>query len=83
MIQRTLTRMEQRSDFVQSLRDAFAQPDPATRNREVKETLQRQREKIRRINRDGSSGADTVRFISEMVDSLLRVMWESLEVAIP
>lgn len=83
MIQRTLTRVEQRSDFVQSLRDAFAHPEPAVRNREVKEALQRQREKIRRLNRDGSSGADTVRFISEMVDSVLRVMWESLEIAIP
>lgn len=83
MIQRSLTRMEQRSDFVQSLRDAFAQPDPAVRNREVKEALQRQRDKIRRLNREGSSGADTVRFISEMVDTLLRVMWESLEIGIP
>jgi hypothetical protein len=67
--------MEQRGDFVQALRDAFVQPDAAARNREVKEVLQRQREKIRRLNREGSSGADTVRFISEMVDTLLRVMW--------
>jgi [protein-PII] uridylyltransferase len=75
--------MEQRGDFVQALRDAFVQADAAARNREVKAVLQRQREKIRRLNREGSSGADTVRFISEMVDTLLRVMWEHLENAIP
>jgi [protein-PII] uridylyltransferase len=75
--------MEQRSDFVQALRDAFAQPDPPARNREVKAVLQRQRDKIRRLNREGSSGADTVRFISEMVDTLLRVQWEHLETGIP
>jgi [protein-PII] uridylyltransferase len=83
MVQRFLTQMEQRSDFVQSLRDAFSQPDPATRNREVKAVLQRQRDKIRRLNRDGSSGADTVRFISEMVDTLLRVLWDTMEVGLP
>ena len=83
MIQRSLSRMEQRGDFVQALRDAFGQSDSAARNREVKAVLQRQRDKIRRLNRDGSSGADTVRFISEMVDTLLRVLWEHLENAIP
>lgn len=83
MIQRSLSRIEQRGDFVQALRDAFSQPDAAGRNREVKAVLQRQRDKIRRLNREGSSGADTVRFISEMVDTLLRVMWEHLENAIP
>lgn len=83
MIQRSLSRMEQRGDFVQALRDAFGQTDSAARNREVKAVLQRQRDKIRRLNRDGSSGADTVRFISEMVDTLLRVLWEHLENAIP
>jgi [protein-PII] uridylyltransferase len=83
MVQRYLTQMEQRSDFVQSLRDAFSLPDLAGRNREVKVVLQRQRDKIRRLNRDGSSGADTVRFISEMVDTLLRVLWDNLEVGLP
>jgi [protein-PII] uridylyltransferase len=83
VIQRSLTRMEQRSDFVQALRDAFSQTDAAARNREVKAVLQRQRDKIRRLNREGSSGADTVRFISEMVDTLLRVLWEHLETGIP
>ena len=75
--------MEQRGDFVQALRDAFGQTDSAARNREVKAVLQRQRDKIRRLNRDGSSGADTVRFISEMVDTLLRVLWDHLEIGLP
>jgi len=83
MIPRNLTHIEQRGDFVQTLRDAFSQPDSAVRNREVKAVLQRQRDKIRRLNREGSSGADVVRFISEMVDTLLRVMWEHLENGIP
>jgi [protein-PII] uridylyltransferase len=83
MIQRSLSRIEQRGDFVQSLRDAFSQPDAGGRNREVKAVLQRQRDKIRRLNREGASGADTVRFISEMVDTLLRIMWEHLENGIP
>ncbi len=83
MVQRYLTQMEQRSDFVQSLRDAFSLPEAGARNSEVKVVLQRQRDKIRRLNRDGSSGADTVRFISEMVDTLLRVLWDHLEVGLP
>jgi [protein-PII] uridylyltransferase len=83
MVQRYLTQMEQRSDFVQSLRDAFSLPEAGARNREVKVVLQRQRDKIRRLNRDGSSGTDTVRFISEMVDTLLRVLWDNLEVGLP
>lgn len=83
MTQRSLFRIDQRGDFVQALRDAFNQPDVAGRHRAVKTVLQRQRDKIRRINREGTSGADTVRFISEMVDTLLRVLWEHLESGIP
>ena len=83
MAQRALSGMQQRGDFVQALRDAFGQPDSAARNRAVKDVLERQRQKIRRLNREGSSGADTVRFISEMVDTLLRIMWEHLENGIP
>lgn len=83
MIQRSLFRIDQRGDFVQALRDAFNQNDAVERNRAVKAVLQRQRDKIRRLNREGTSGADTVRFISEMVDTLLRVLWEHLENVIP
>lgn len=83
MIQRSLGQLEQRGDFVQSLRQAFGHADPAVRNREVRDVLQRQRGKIRRLNREGLSGADTVRFISEMVDTLLRVLWDHLETGLP
>ena len=83
MIQRTFVRPEQRSNLVQALRDAYSQPDSASRNREVRRVLDRQRDRIRRFNREGSTGADTVRFISEMVDTLLRVMWEHIEIGIP
>ncbi|HLP43018.1 MAG TPA: [protein-PII] uridylyltransferase, partial [Fibrobacteria bacterium] len=41
------------------------------------------RDRIRSINRSGASGADTVRFISEMVDTLVRVMWDQVEMAQP
>jgi len=83
MIQRYLTRLEKRGDFVGALRESFAVTDPAQRNREVKAVLEAQREKIRRLNREGASGADTVRFISELADTLLRVMWDSVEMSMP
>jgi len=83
MVQRYLTNLEKRSDFVEALRDSFSIPDPLQRNREVKAVLQRQRDKIRRLNRGGASGADTVRFISEMADTLLRVLWDQIEMGMP
>ncbi len=83
MVQRYLTHLEKRSDFVEALRDSFGIPDPAARNREIKAVLERQREKIQRLNREGASGADTVRFISEMADTLLRVLWDQIEMGMP
>lgn len=83
MAQRYLTHLEKRSDFVEALRDSFGLPDPALRNREIKAVLERQRNKIQRLNREGTSGADTVRFISEMVDTLLRVLWDQVEMGMP
>ena len=83
MVQRYLTHLEKRSDFVEALRDSFGVPDPVQRNREVKAVLDRQRDKIRRLNQGGASGNDTVRFISEMVDTLLRVFWDQVEMGMP
>ena len=83
MVLRHLTGLEKRADFVEALREAFGFPDAVQRGREVKTVLQRQRDKIRRLNREGASGADTVRFISEMVDTLLRVLWDHVEMDVP
>ncbi len=83
MAQRYLTTLEKRSDFVENLRDAFEAPDPGARNRAIKELIQKQHGKIRRLNREGASGADTVRFLSETVDTVLRVLWDHVEMSVP
>ncbi len=83
MTQRYRTYLKKKMDFVDSLRQAFSLNDPMQLNQEVKSVLQQQRDKIRRLNQDGASGTDTVRFFSEMVDTLLRVHWDHVEMSVP
>lgn len=74
--------MSPHSGFVESLRECFFLPDSPKRIRAVKEALAAQRSRIRQLNRGGASGTDIVRFISESVDTLLRVLWDSLEMGL-
>jgi len=83
MIQRYLTNLGMQGDFVDSLRECYNRRDPGDRIASVKALLARHRDRIRAINRSGASGTDTVRFISEMVDTLLRVMWDQIEMSQP
>lgn len=83
MIQRYLTNLGMQGDFVDSLRECYNRRDPGDRIASVKALLGRHRDRIRAINRSGASGTDTVRFISEMVDTLLRVMWDQIEMSQP
>ncbi len=83
MIQRYLTNLGMQGDFVDGLRECYNKRDAGERISSVKALLGRHRDRIRSINRSGASGTDTVRFISEMVDTLLRVMWDQLEMSMP
>ena len=83
MIQRYLTNLGMQGDFVDSLRECYNHRETGQRIVTIKATLDRHREKIRSLNQGGASGADTVRFISEMVDTLLRVMWDQVEMTMP
>lgn len=83
MIQRYLTNLGMQGDFVDSLRECYNKREPGDRISSVKAVLARHRERIRTINKSGASGTDTVRFISEMVDTLLRVMWDQIEMSQP
>jgi [protein-PII] uridylyltransferase len=83
MIQRYLTNLGMQGDFVDSLRECFNRREPGDRISSIKAVLARHRDRIRAINRSGASGTDTVRFISEMVDTLLRVMWDHVEMSVP
>ncbi|MDB5105667.1 MAG: glnD [Fibrobacteres bacterium] len=83
MIQRYLTNLGMQGDFVDSLRECYNRREPVDRIASIKAVLARHRDRIRAINRSGASGTDTVRFISEMVDTLLRVMWDHVEMSVP
>jgi [protein-PII] uridylyltransferase len=83
MIQRYLTNLGMQGDFVDSLRECYNKTQPGDRIASVKAVLAKHRDRIRSINRSGASGTDTVRFISEMVDTLLRVMWDQIEMSQP
>ena len=83
MIQRYLTNLGMQGDFVDSLRECYNRREPGDRIASIKAVLARHRDRIRAINRSGASGTDTVRFISEMVDTLLRVMWDHVEMTVP
>src|SRR5689334_8557231 len=83
MIQRYLTNLGMQGDFVDSLRECYNRREPGERISAIKALLSRHRERIRSLNRSGASGNDTVRFISEMVDTLIRVMWDQVEMSVP
>ncbi|HKP94684.1 MAG TPA: [protein-PII] uridylyltransferase [Fibrobacteria bacterium] len=83
MIQRYLTNLGMQGDFVDSLRECYNRREAGDRISAIKAVLARHRDRIRTINRSGASGTDTVRFISEMVDTLLRVMWDHVEMSVP
>lgn len=83
MIQRYLTNLGMQGDFVDSLRECYNRTEPGDRIASVKAVLARHRDRIRSINRSGISGTDTVRFMSEMADTLIRVMWDQLEMTQP
>ncbi len=83
MIQRYHTNLGMQGDFVDSLRECYNRREPGERITSVKAVLARHRDRIRSINRGGISGTDTVRFISEMADTLIRVMWDQLEMTQP
>ena len=85
MIQQYLstTNFGLQGDFVDSLRECFNRPEQAVRISSVKTALAQHRDRIRMINRSGISGTDTVRFISEMADTLIRVMWDQVEMTQP
>jgi [protein-PII] uridylyltransferase len=74
--------MSPHSGFVETLRECFFLPDTPRRIQAIKKALAEQRSRIRQLNRGGSSGSDIVRFISESVDTLLRVLWDSLEMGL-
>jgi [protein-PII] uridylyltransferase len=83
MNQKYLTNLGMQGDFVDSLRECYNRVEPGERIVAVKGVLARHRDRIRSINRSGISGTDTVRFISEMADTLIRVMWDQLEMSQP
>jgi [protein-PII] uridylyltransferase len=83
MIQRYLTNLGIQGDLVDSLRECFNRRDTGDRIASIKGVLAKHRERIRTLNRSGASGTDTVRFISEMVDTLIRVMWDQVEMSVP
>lgn len=83
MIQRYLTNLGMQGDFVDSLRECYNRRDLGERIASIKAVIAKHRDRIRSINRSGASGGDTVRFISEMVDTLIRVMWDQVEMAQP
>jgi [protein-PII] uridylyltransferase len=83
MIQRHLTNIGMQGDFVDALRECYNRPNVPDRIAAVKAAIAEHRDRIRSINRSGASGADTVRFISEMVDTLVRVMWDQVEMTQP
>ncbi len=83
MNQKYLTNLGLQGDFVDSLRECYNRREPAERIASVKSVLARHRSRIRTINQSGLSGTDTVRFISEMTDTLIRVMWDQLEMTQP
>lgn len=83
MIQRYLTTAGIHGDLVDNLRDCFFRRESAQQIQGVKHVLSDHLERIRRLNREGASGLETVRFISEMVDTLLRALWDHLEMNVP
>jgi [protein-PII] uridylyltransferase len=83
MIQRYLTTSGIHGDLVDNLRDCFLRRNSPSPIQEVKQVLSSHLDRIRRLNRDGASGLETVRFISEMVDTLLRALWDDLEMSVP
>jgi len=83
MIERYITNFGMQGDFVDSLRESYNRKEMSERISSVKSVLANHRERIRTINRSGISGTDTVRFMSEMADSLIRVLWDQLEMAQP
>src|SRR5262245_48409944 len=83
MIQRYLTNLGIQGDLVDSLRECYNRRDSGDRISAIKGVLAKHRDRIRNLNRTGASGTDTVRFISEMVDTLIRVMWDAVEMSVP
>lgn len=83
MIQRYLTTAGIHGDLVENLRDCFIRRDVPGQIQGVKQVLHDHLQRISRLNRDGASGIETVRFISEMVDTLLRTLWDHLEMSVP
>ncbi len=74
MIQRYLTTAGIHGDLVDNLRDCFFRRESAQQIQGVKHVLSDHLERIRRLNREGASGLKTVRFISEMIHTLLRAL---------
>jgi len=83
MIQRYLTTSGIHGDLVENLRDCFLKLDAGNQIQSVKHVLNEHLQRISRLNRDGASGLEIVRFISEMVDTLLRALWDHLEMSVP
>ncbi len=65
------------SDLVQ---EAFYENDFAKHNQQVKSLIAQQKEAIRTGNKNPGSGVSTVKYISEMVDVLIRGIWDQLEI---
>ncbi len=83
MIQRYVGMAGLQGDLVDSLRECFYRKAASEQIAAIKTVLARHREKIRRLNKGGASGAETARFISEMADTLIRVMWDHIEMTVP
>ncbi len=83
MVQRYYHRFGMQGDFVEALRECYNRKSSAEQISSIKTVLAKQREKIRLLNRSGASGTETVRFISEMADTLIRVMWDQIEMSVP
>jgi len=66
--------------FSDALGKTFAIHDPKLHVKAVKDLLARKMARIRNGNKRSGSGIATVRYISEMVDSLIRIIWDSLEI---
>ncbi|MBF0429857.1 MAG: [protein-PII] uridylyltransferase [Fibrobacteria bacterium] len=65
--------------FTDSLREAVVLHNSKERIQAVKRVLNAQLSIIKQSNRRKGSGGDTVRYITEMVDALIRVIWDQFE----
>lgn len=83
MIQRYPAIMDLQGDFVSSLRECYNHDALSAQIAAIKQVLSRHREKIRALIRNGATGTETTRLISEMVDTLIRVMWDHVEMSVP